>query len=182
MKIRSDSLYAQLDRLGLVDEFLDFVSADSPSYVDMRAWLSGRGLSPSNGALHNLITYHMAQWRVRRAKEAVAHELETLPADVDSVIKQRYLAMRFDLALRDLDAKTAVTLLKLELAERELAAKNQTARDAGVQALMDEAKGNAAAEAALAAFLAALDAARPSAHSASASPRDNIPTDQPPAA
>mgnify|MGYP001464056866 CR=1 FL=1 len=68
MKIRSDSLYAQLDRLGLVDEFLDYVSADSPSYVDMHAWLSGRGLRTSNGAIHNLITYHKAQWRVRRAQ------------------------------------------------------------------------------------------------------------------
>lgn len=165
MKIRSDSLYAQLDRLGLVDEFLDYVSADSPSYVDMHAWLSGRGLRTSNGAIHNLITYHKAQWRVRRAKEAVESELESLPANVDDVIKQRLLAMRFDLTLRDLDAKTGVSLLKLDLAERELAAKNQAVRDAGVQALMDEAKGNAAAEAALKAFIAALDAAKPTADS-----------------
>ena len=157
MKIRSDSLYHKLDRLGLVDEFLDYVSADSPSYEEMHAWLSGRGLRTSNGAIHNLITYHKAQWRVRRAKEAVESELESLPANVDEVIKQRYLGMRFDLALRDLDAKTGVTLLKLDLAERELAAKNQTARDAGVQALMDEAKGNPDAESALKTFLAALE-------------------------
>lgn len=160
MKIRPDSLYHKLDRLGLVDEFLDHVSADSPSYEEMHAWLSGRGLRTSNGAIHNLITYHMPQWRIRKAKEAVESELESLPENVDHVLKQRLLGMRFDLALRDLDAKTGLTLLKLDLAERELAAKNQTAREAGVQALMAEAEGNDGAKAALAAFLAALDAAK----------------------
>jgi hypothetical protein len=160
MKIRSDSLYAQLARLGLLDDIFGFIAADAPGYDALHAWLSERGLHSSNGALHNLITHHMGTWRINKAIQAADEACVDLPANADDTIRNRLHGLRLDLALRDLSEKTAVSLLKLDLAERELASKNQGVRDAGVQALMDEAKGNAAAEAALTSFLAALDSAR----------------------
>lgn len=160
MKIRSDSLYAQLTRLGVLDDFFGFVAADAPGYDALHAWLSERGLSSSNGALHNILAHHMGTWRINKAIQAANEAVVTLPPDTDATIRNRLHGLRLDLALRDLSEKTAVSLLKLDLAERELAAKHLAARDAGVQALMDEAKGNAAAEAALKAFLAALESSR----------------------
>ena len=160
MKIRSDSLYSNLGRLGLLDEFFGLVATDNPGYEEMYAWLSERNISTSNGAIHNLITYHMGQWRVRQAVAAADESIADLPADADEKIRMRLHGLRLDLALRDLSEKSAVSLLRLDLAERELAVKTQGVRDAGIDALMAEAKGNAEAEAALAAFVAALDAAR----------------------
>lgn len=157
MKIRSDSLCATLGRLGHLDSFFGYVAADNPGYQEMRDWLSERHVQTSNGALHNLITYHMGQWRVRQAVAAADEAVADLPPDTDAKIRARLHGLRLDLALRDLSEKTAVSLLKLDLAERELAAKTQSLHDAGVAALMSEAKGNQAAEAALKVFLAALD-------------------------
>jgi hypothetical protein len=171
MKIRSDSLYAQLTRLGSLDDFFGFVAADAPGYDALHTWLSERGLRSSNGALHNIITHHMGTWRINKAVQAADEAVVDLPANVDATIRNRLHGLRLDLALRDLSEKTAVSLLKLDLAERELASKNQSARDAGVQELIDQAKGNPAAEAALAAFLSALDtAAKASAASQEAVP------------
>ena len=159
MKIRSDSLYANLARLGLLDDFFGVIAADAPSYEALHTWLSERGLSSSNGALHNIITHHMGTWRINQAIKAADEAVVDLPPNVDATIRNRLHGLRLDLALRDLSEKTAVSLLKLDLAERELAAKNQSTRDAGVQELMDQAKGNPEAEAALRAFLAALEKA-----------------------
>jgi len=36
MKARSDSLYAELSRLGTLDDFFAFVATELPSYEDMR--------------------------------------------------------------------------------------------------------------------------------------------------
>ncbi len=160
MKIHSDSLYAKLARLGLLDEFFGYVASDEPGYKELHAWLSERNLKSSNGALHNIIANHMAVWRTRKAVEAVEEEDLSIPADCDAKVRERLRGLRLDLALRDLSEKSAVTLLKLDLAERELAHKQQGLRETAVQALMDEAEGNDAAKAHLAAFLAALDAVR----------------------
>ena len=160
MKIRSDSLAANLTRLGELDNFFAFVATEAPAYKDMLAWLSERGLSTSVGAIHNLVTYHMAAWRFDQSCKASEEETFTLPANADEATRNRVKAMKFDLTMRDLAAAQQLTVWKLDLAERELQAKNQTAREAGVQALMAEAEGNPEAKAALAAFLAALDKAK----------------------
>jgi len=159
MKIPSHSLYAQLARLGLLDDFFGHVTADAPGYDDLLAWLSERGLKSSNGAIHNCIRNQMSTWRINKAIAAADEACVDLPANVDDTIRNRLHGLRLDLALRDLSEKTAVSLLKLDLAERELQSKNQSTRDAGVQELMDQAKGNPEAEAALRAFLAALEKA-----------------------
>ena len=160
MKIHSDSLYAKLARLGLLDEFFGYVAGDEPGYRELHQWLSERSIKSSNGALHNIIRNHMGTWRIRKAVEAADEAVVDLPADVDATIRNRLHGLRLDLALRDLSEKSAVSLLKLDLAERELAVKTQGVREAGVDALMAEAEGNADAKAALNAFLAALDTAR----------------------
>ncbi len=160
MKIKSNSLYATLERRDLLDDFFGYVATEAPGYKELHEWLRERQLTSSNGALHNLITYQMAQWRVRQAVAAADESIADLPPDADAKIRSRLHGLRLDLALRDLSEKTAVALLKLDLAERELESRNQAAREAGTAALMDEAKGNPAAEAALKAFLAALDAAK----------------------
>ena len=157
MKIRSDSLAANLTRLGSLDDFFAYVATEAPAYKDMHAWLSERGLSTSVGAIHNLVTYHMAAWRYDQSCKASEEESFTLPANADEATKNRVKAMKFDLTMRDLSAAQMIIMWKLDLAERELAAKNQGVREAGVQALMDEAEGNPAAKTALAAFLAALE-------------------------
>ena len=159
-KIKSNSLYGRLLKAGLLDDFFAFVAADQPGYKELHAWCAERNVRASNGALHTLITHHMGAWRARMAIAAVREEELSIPADADDKVRERLRGMRLDLALRDLSERTAVALLKLDLQERELAHKNASLREAGVQALMDEARGNAAAEAALKAFLAALDAAR----------------------
>lgn len=159
-KIRDDSLYMRLKKAGMLDAFFAFVAADEPGYKELHAWCRERGVKTSNGALHTLIAHHMGVWRSRKAIEAVEAEDLALPADVDDKVRQRLRGLRLDLALRDLSEKSAVALLKLEQAERELALKEKSLRDAGVDALMAEAEGNDRAKAALQAFLAALDAAR----------------------
>lgn len=159
-RIKSNSLFSRLLKAGLLDDFFAFVAADQPGYKELHAWCADRHVRTSNGALHTLITHHMGAWRARQAIEAVREEELSIPADADDKVRERLRGMRLDLALRDLSERTAVALLKLDLQERELAHKNASLREAGVQALMDEARGNAAAEAALKAFLAALDAAR----------------------
>jgi hypothetical protein len=159
-KIRDDSLYARLKKAGLLDDFFAFVAADEPGYKELHAWCDEHRVKTSNGGLHTCITHHMAVWRTRKAISAVEEEDLALPADTDDKVRERLRGLRLDLSLRDLSEKTAVTLLKLDFQERELAAKNQTAREAGVQALMAEAEGNDAAKAALSVFLAALETAR----------------------
>ena len=159
-KIKSNSLYSRMLKAGVLDDFFGLVASEAPGYEEMRAWCEEHDIRASNGALHTLITHHMGAWRARKAIEAVREEELYIPADADEQIRERLRGMRLDLALRDLSERTAVALLKLDLQERELAHKNASLRETGVQALMDEARGNAAAEEALRAFLAALDAAR----------------------
>jgi len=101
----------------------------------------------------------MATWRINKAIQAADEACVDLPPNVDETIRNRLHGLRLDLALRDISEKTAVSLLKLDLADRELQSKNQSTRDAGVQELMDQAKGNPEAETALRAFLAALEKA-----------------------
>lgn len=147
MKIRSDSLFSTLSRLGLLDEFFGVIASDNPSYEEMHTWLSERTIKTSNGALHNLITYHMGQWRVRQAVAAADESIADLPADADEKIRMRLHGLRLDLALRDLSEKTAVSLLKLDLAERaqetkvealRLSREKFAAAESHLQAVKDE--------------------------------------------
>lgn len=114
MKIRSDSLYAQLARLGLLDDIFGFIAADAPGYDALHAWLSERGLRSSNGALHNLITHHMQQWRISKALEVVASEDFVLPENIDEQTRARIKGLRLDLALRDISVDQALALIRLD--------------------------------------------------------------------
>lgn len=114
MKIRSDSLYATLGRLGHLDDFFAWYQAECPSYEAMSEWLSERSISTSNGALHNLVTYHLQQWRIARAIDAANAEVLELPADIDDQTRARIKALRLDLAMRDISVDQALTLIRLD--------------------------------------------------------------------
>lgn len=149
MKIRSDSTYAELTRLGLLDEFFAFVATQAPSYDLMRQWLSERGLRASLAALHNLITYHMRQWRVQQAISASSSEKLELPADIDQKTRDQIKGLKLDLAMSEISVDQQLTLIRLEqdqsridLATRKIAmleARERSAKDiVGNATLTDE--------------------------------------------
>ena len=160
LKPRSDSLAASLARLGLIDDFFAHVATDAPSYEDMRAWLSERGVSASVGALHNLVTYHMGAWSAANAIRAAEESVDSLPEGCDDLVKKRVAGMKLDLVMRDLSSQQQLAVWKLDQAERDLALRNMSMREAAVDALLKEAEGNDEAKAALNEFLAALERGR----------------------
>ncbi len=160
IKPRSDSLAASLTRLGLIDDFFAYMVAESPSYEDMRAWLAERGVSTSVGALHNLIAYHYGTWKYQQAIAAAEESTQDLPEVDAEAIRKRIAAMKVDLVMSTLTAKQQLAIWKLDQAERDLALRNQSLREAAVDALLAEAEGNEPAKALLGEFLAALDAGK----------------------
>lgn len=164
VKPRSDSLAANLSRLGIIDDFFAYLVAQSPSYDDMRAWLSERGVSTSIGALHNLISYHYGTWKYQQAIAAAKDSASDLP-DVDpDTMKKRVAAMKCDLVMSTLTAQQQLAVWKLDQAERDLALRNMSMREAAVDALLKEAEGNEEAKEKLNEFLAALDAGKEAQH------------------
>jgi hypothetical protein len=157
IKPRSDSLAASLTRRGILDDFFTLVATEAPSYDDMRTWLSARGVSASVGALHNLVTYHMGVWNARNAIAAAEESVETLPAGCDDILKKRIGGMKLDLVMRDLSSQQQLAVWKLDQAERDLALRNMSMREAAVDALLKEAEGNDEAKQKLNEFLAALE-------------------------
>ena len=157
MKIRPDSLCGRLKSRAKLGEFFDWVAAENPDYKAMMKWFKKRGIKTSVGAVNNLITYHMGVWKTEQSMKA-ADEMElALPADTDQVTRERIKGLKFDLCMAQLTVPQQMQMLKLQIAERELDLKSANLRDAGVQALMDEAEGNEKAKAALAEFLDALE-------------------------
>jgi hypothetical protein len=157
MKPRSDSLFAELTRLNLLDEFFAFVSAQMPSYDEMRKWLAERNQRASLAALHNLVTYHMGVWNASQAVKASEEVTFDLPEGADERLRKRIAALKFDLTMRDLSVQQQLAVWKLDQTERELSNKERSAREMAVDALLAEADGNEEAKAHLANFLAALD-------------------------
>ncbi len=164
IKPRSDSLAASLTRLGLLDDFFAYVSTQAPSYEDMRAYLSERGVSSSAGSLHNLVTYHMGVWSARNAMAAAEESMQTLPEGCDEIVRKRIGGLKLDLVMRDLSSQQQLAVWKLDQAERDLALRNMSMREAAVDALLKEAEGNDEAKAALGEFLAALEKGKEAAH------------------
>jgi len=160
MKIKSNSLYSELGRAGIRDEFFVWYLAENPGYREIAEWMASRGVRASDGALWTLVNRHIAVWKVDKAIEGGEEEGRALPPDVDDRVRERVKALRFDLVLSDLTAQQKLAYLVQDHKERELELKAQNLRDAGVQALMEEAEGNDAAKAALQTFLSALDASR----------------------
>lgn len=156
MKIRPDSLCGRLKSRDALTDFFGWVSAENPPYKEMLAWCKKRGVPTSVGAINNLITFHMGVWKTEQAIKAAEETELALPADTDAMTRERIKALKFDLCMSQLSSQQQMQLLKLQLAERELELKTANVRDAGVQALMDEADGNDRAKAALTEFLAAL--------------------------
>jgi hypothetical protein len=145
MKIRSDSLYATLGRLGHLDEFFAWYQAECPSYQAMREWLSERRIESSLASLHNLVTYHLQHWRVAKAIDAADAEVLALPANIDAQTRDRIKALRLDLAMRDISVDQALALIRLDqdkertdLAARKLAMLE--AREAKTKEIVGDSK------------------------------------------
>ena len=164
IKPRSDSLAASLTRLGLLDDFFALVATKAPSYDEMRAWLSERGISSSVGAIYNLVTYHMGAWSAACAIKAADETAAKLPDGCDEILKQRISGMKLDLVLHNLTSQQQLAVWKLDQAERDLALRNMSMRDAAVDELLKEADGNEEAKEKLNEFLAALDRAKEASH------------------
>jgi len=114
MKIRSDSLFAELGRANLRDDFFAFFAASSPSYAEMTDWLKGRGIKASLAALHNLVTFHYTQWQTQKAIGAADAEALSLPDNVDQVTRDYIKGLRLNLAMRDITVEQALTLIRLD--------------------------------------------------------------------
>ena len=114
MKIRSDSLYAELGRAELRDEFFAWFASASPSYEEMGKWLKARGAKSTLGALHNLVTVHYAQWRIAKSIEAADAEALSLPENIDQQTRDRIKGLRLDLAMRDISVDQALALIRLD--------------------------------------------------------------------
>ena len=114
MKIRPDSLYAELGRLNLRDEFFAWYAVESPSYAQIGEWLAARGLKSSLAALHRLVNSHYSQWRIAKAVEAADEEVLALPENVDQVTRDRIKGLRLDLAMRDISVDQALALIRLD--------------------------------------------------------------------
>lgn len=128
MKIRSDSLFAELTRLGKLDDFCAWILAEQPGYKAMLERLGELGLHGSLGALHNFVTFHLHQWRVQKALDQAAAEKLDLPPDLDAETAARIKALKLDLAMRDISDDQKLALIRLEqdgernaLASRKLA-------------------------------------------------------------
>jgi hypothetical protein len=159
MKIKSDSLYSRMGK-AFRDAFFPWFMTENPSYRDMAAWFADRGVATSDGAVWTLVNRHIATWKLERALEAGDEEAAALPEGADEVIRERVRALKFDLVLSDLTAQQKLAYLSHDLKERELAEKKRTAREAAVDALLEEAGGDPAAAELLKRFLAAVDAKR----------------------
>jgi hypothetical protein len=83
MKIRSDSLYAELGRTNLRDEFFAWFASATPSYAEMQEWMTGHGMRSGLAPIHNLVNVHYAQWRIQKAVDAADSEALTLPDNLD---------------------------------------------------------------------------------------------------
>lgn len=118
MKIRSDSVYAQLGRAGLLDEFFAWVYEEHPGYKDIRAWLSERDLPHSDGAIHTLLRVHSIHWRVERAELRAAATAQSLPDNTDELIRRQLKAKEFDLAFADLTSQETLSVLRFDLDKR----------------------------------------------------------------
>ena len=90
--------------------------------------------------------------------------MQTLPEGCDEIVRKRIGGLKLDLVMRDLSSQQQLAVWKLDQAERDLALRNMSMREAAVDALLKEAEGNDEAKAALGEFLAALEKGKEAAH------------------
>jgi hypothetical protein len=117
-KIRTDSLYAHLQRDGLLEEFFVWFYGSRPSYDEIGEWLQSRGCVHSAGAIHRLINVHSLRWKVEQAELRSAALDESLDGADASVLRRLIRSKEFDLGLSQLSNKEALALLRFDLDKR----------------------------------------------------------------
>lgn len=181
-KPRSDAWDADLTEAQRWQAYAQF--RRSP-WFEVSAWIAGQfGVdAPSRSALYRWAARMRSQESAHRLEQAITarEEIGTLASTVatDAALIDAYKTLAADLALKgnaaDAVKFTAMAmelggsqakLIELRLRERAVAANERAVaeriksdREKAVDALLAEAKGNAAAEAALQTFLAALGGA-----------------------
>lgn len=112
-KSRSDSLFTELTRRGLVAVFFDYFFSERPSPEDLLSWFRGRHLKASAGAIHNLISRHGLGYRLGQAREAGDAMVGLLPGDTEARIAQAIKARTLDLVLSEMGSEEALALEKM---------------------------------------------------------------------
>ena len=126
---RSDSLFAELTRRGLVAVFFEFFFGERPSPEDLLAWFKVRHFKRvSTGSIYNLISRHGLGYRIGQAREASDSMDGLLPADTDARIKRAVKARTLDLVVSEMGSKEALALEKMERSSELEAQKLKTRR------------------------------------------------------
>ena len=136
-KPRTDSIFAELKRQGVADEFFVWLYQQEPGYEAIHEKLASWGCDRGDGAICNLIREHGLRWKVEQAMVESEATKDLLPPDADERIKARIKQHEFDLTFKNLSSKEQFMLLKLqedrrrtEADERRIALLEQHAAEA----------------------------------------------------
>ena len=117
-KPRSDSLYENLARAGLLDDFFVMFYSKRPGYKEIAEWLDAAGMPNSDGAIHTLLHVHSLYWKIEQADRRAAATADTLPENTDAMIRKQLKQKEFDLAFAELGTKEALAVLRFDLDKR----------------------------------------------------------------
>lgn len=117
-KPRSDSLYENLARAGLLDEFFVMFYTQRPGYKEIAEWLDKAGMPNSDGAIHTLLHVHSLYWKIEQADRRAAATADTLPENTDEMIRRQLKQKEFDLAFAEMGTKEALAVLRFDLDKR----------------------------------------------------------------
>ena len=113
-KPRTDSLFAELKRLGVADEFFVWLYREEPGYEQIHERLASWGCDRGDGAICTLIREHGLRWKVEQAMVESEATKDILPPDADERIRSRIKQHEFDLTFKNLSSKEQFMLLKLQ--------------------------------------------------------------------
>lgn len=126
MESRSDSLAAELKRLGIFDDYFAFWVQERPSFAARMEWLEKHGASASMGAVHRLHrSPEASEWRMAEAARAQASLSDILPKDMHSQIRRSLLDQRFNATLGELSHAQLMDHLSVEQSKEEMAIKRE---------------------------------------------------------
>lgn len=115
MESRSDSLAAELKRLGIFDDYFAYWLQARPSFVERQEWLEEKGVKASAGALHRLHRSPEAMdWRTAEAARAREALSRSLPRDINLQIRRSLLDQRFNATMGELSHAQLMDHLRVE--------------------------------------------------------------------
>jgi hypothetical protein len=129
MESRSDSLAAELARLGLIDDYFAWCFMERPPFAAKREWLEKKGVGVSDGSLSRLHrSAEASQYRMAEAARAKASLSKILPKDMKLQIRRSLLDAKFNAVLTDLSHSELMDHLAAEQAEADMEVKRENLR------------------------------------------------------